>query len=87
VGTWRWSDSGTGTVTVNPNGTFSVVTSNATWHGTWQPVTGVLGSYTLTVSDTPKDSLKLAADGSSVSGADQYGNAISGVKMQPCSVN
>jgi Domain of unknown function (DUF4189) len=88
VGRWRWSDSGTtSTVTVSSNGTFSVVASNATWHGTWRPVTGVQGSYALTVSDTPKANLKLAADGSSVSGADQYGNATSGVKMQPCSVN
>ena len=87
MGTWHWSDSGTSTVTVNSNGTFSVVASNATWHGTWRPVTGVQGSYALTVSDTPKANLRLAADGSSVSGADQYGNAMLGVKMQPCSVN
>ena len=43
--------------------------------------------YILTGSDLPKDSVTLSADGTRVSGEDQYGLAISGVKTQPCNLN
>lgn len=82
VGTWRWA--GVLTVTVNTDGTYSVVSSNAKWHGKWQAVTGSPGSYILTGSDLPTDKVALAADGSHLSGADQYGIAISGTRTVSC---
>jgi hypothetical protein len=86
VGTWNWYADGQ-IVTVNANGTYSAAMSTGTFPGTWQPKFGSPGVYILTASDLPKDSVTLSADGTRVSGADQYGLAISGVRTQPCNLN
>ena len=85
VGTWNWD--GVLTVTVNANGTYSVASSNLKWHGTWQAVAGSPGAYVLTGSDLPTDRVALAADGSRLAGADQYGIAISGTRTDSCAAN
>ena len=93
VGTWNWVDVVTSKVTVTSNsssnsaGAFTAVSSNAAWHGKWQATAGATRSYTLTFSDLPLDKLTLAADGSRLSGADQYGLAISGTRAAACNVN
>jgi hypothetical protein len=84
VGTWHWVDVVASTVTVNSDGTFSAVSSNATWHGKWESIKASPGTYTLTASDLPKDKVTLAADGTRLSGADQYGLTISGVRRDSC---
>jgi serine/threonine protein kinase len=84
VGTWQWSDIVTSTVTINSDGTFSGVASNASWHGTWQAINAFDGTYSLTTSDLPRDRVTLAEDGSRVAGADQYGIPISGVRTGSC---
>jgi len=85
VGTWNWD--GVLTVTVNANGTYSVASSSLKWHGTWQAVAGSPGAYVLTGSDLPTDRVALAADGSRLAGADQYGIAISGTRTDSCAAN
>jgi hypothetical protein len=91
VGTWNWFDVVAIKVTVtsdnssNSAGTFTEVSSNANWHGKWQS-TGAQ-SYTLMFSDLPMDRLTLTADGSRLSGGDQYGLAISGTRAAACPVN
>lgn len=87
VGTWNWFDLSASKVTVNSDGTYSIVASNGTWRGKWQLVKAFPGTYILTASDTPKDRLRLAADGSRVSGANQYGIVISGLRMDSCPGN
>jgi hypothetical protein len=84
VGTWRWFDMVPSTVVVNSDGTWSAISSNDTWSGTWRAAMGSFGTYTMTASDVPKDKLTLASDGSRLSGADQYGIAISGVRTDSC---
>ncbi len=78
IGVWRWPNGVP--VTVLPNGTFSA----ATFHGRWKAVDAARGVYTLTWPN-PVDSVALSADGSHISGSNQYGIAISGVRTQPCS--
>jgi TIR domain len=77
IGTWRWPNAVP--VAVSPGGTFSA----ATFRGRWQAVDPSRGIYTLTWPG-PVDSVTLSADGSRVSGANQYGVAISGTRTQPC---
>jgi serine/threonine protein kinase len=84
VGTWRWFDMVPSTVVVNSDGTWSAMSSSLTWDGTWHADMGSFGTYTMTASDVPKDKLTLASDGSRLSGADQYGIAISGVRTGSC---
>lgn len=86
VGTWRWVDVVTSTVTVNADGTFSAVSSNAKWHGNWKSVETSPGTYIFTASDLPTDKVKLAANGSRLSGADQYGITIAGTRTSSCSI-
>jgi hypothetical protein len=80
IGAWRWPNGVP--VTVLPNGTFTA----ATFHGNWRATDAVRGIYTLTWP-SPVDSVTLSADGSHISGANQYGVAISGVRTEPCSEN
>jgi hypothetical protein len=80
VGVWRWPNGVP--VTVLANGTFTA----ATFHGRWQATDAAHGTYTLTWPN-PVDSVTLSSDGSRISGANQYGVAISGVRTQPCSEN
>jgi hypothetical protein len=80
VGTWAWS-SGV-PLTAYPDGTFSA----ATFRGKWQAVDVSRGTYALTWPN-PVDSVTLSADGTLVSGMNQYGVAISGVKTANCSGN
>lgn len=94
VGTWNWVDVITTikvTVTSdgssNSAGTFTAVTSNASWHGRWQATAGAPRSYTMTLSDLPLQKLTLTADGSRLSGTDQYGNVISETRAAACNVN
>ncbi len=80
VGIWIWVNGVP--VTVAPNGTFSA----ATFRGTWRASDASRGIYTLTWPN-PVDSVTLSADGTIVSGQNQYGVAISGTKTGPCSGN
>ena len=80
VGTWRWPNGVP--VIVSPNGTFSA----ATFMGKWQALDASRGLYTLSWPG-PVDSVTLTADGSRISGANQYGIKISGVRTQPCATN
>jgi TIR domain-containing protein len=80
VGVWRWPNGVP--VVVAPSGIFTA----ATFHGRWQATDPARGIYALTWPN-PVDSVTLSADGSRVSGTNQYGVAISGVKTQPCLEN
>jgi len=80
IGVWRWPNGVP--VTVLANGTFTA----ATFHGRWQATDVLRGIYTLTWPN-PVDSVALSSDGTRISGANQYGVAISGVKTAPCSEN
>lgn len=80
VGVWRWPNGVP--VVVAPNGIFTA----ATFHGRWDTEDATRGVYTLTWPN-PVDSLTLSADGSRLSGANQYGVTISGVKTEPCLAN
>jgi hypothetical protein len=84
IGTWNWFDVVASKVTINSDGTFSAVSSDATWHGAWEAVKTSPGTYELTASDLPKDKVTLAADGSRISGVDQYDVMISGVRTDSC---
>jgi hypothetical protein len=86
AGTWNLSADAQ-IMTVNADGTYSTAMPTGTFPGTWQAKFGSPGIYILTGSDLPKDSVTLSADGTRVSGADQYGLAISGVKTGPCNLN
>jgi hypothetical protein len=77
AGSWRWPNGVP--VIVNPNGSFTA----ASFRGRWQAVDASRGIYTLTWPN-PVDSVTLSADGSRVSGSNQYGVAISGVRIEPC---
>jgi len=77
VGTWNMSNNVP--LLVLPNGAFSA----AAFSGTWQTVDASRGIYTLTWPD-PVDSVKLSADGQTISGANQYGVATSGTRTEPC---
>jgi hypothetical protein len=83
IGTWNWFFMLPGKVTINSDGTFSGVVPNSTWHGTWQATKGSPGAYRLT-GEQPKDKITLTANGSRISGANQYGIAVSGVRSDSC---
>jgi hypothetical protein len=83
VGSWSWP--GGQLVIISPDGTF-LDFSAPSLHGKWNAVDAARGIYSMTWPD-PVDSVTLSADGTRVSGSDQYGIAISGVKTQPCSEN
>jgi hypothetical protein len=80
VGIWRWPNGVP--VVVAPDGTFTA----AIFRGKWRATDAARGIYTLTWPN-PVDSVILSPDGSRVSGTNQYGVAISGVKTEPCSEN
>jgi hypothetical protein len=79
VGTWRWSNGVP--LTVYADGGFSA----AAFRGRWQATDTSRGMYTLTWPN-PVDSVTLSG-GSRISGANQYGVAISGVRTEPCGEN
>ncbi|MGA2428543.1 MAG: toll/interleukin-1 receptor domain-containing protein [Candidatus Acidiferrum sp.] len=79
VGTWRWSNGVP--LTVYSDGGFSA----AAFRGRWQAIDTSRGMYTLTWPN-PVDSVTLSG-GSRISGANQYGVAISGVRTEPCGEN
>jgi hypothetical protein len=94
VGTWNWDEVvAPSKVTVtsgnssNSAGTFSTVAPKASWHGTWQATAGAPQSYTMTFSDLPLQRLTLTADGSRLSGTDQYANVVSVTRIAACNVN
>jgi hypothetical protein len=80
VGTWRWPNGVP--VIVYPDGKFSA----ATFRGTWQAIDASRGIYALRWPN-PVDSVTLSADGSHVSGTNQYGVAISGTRTESCTGN
>ncbi len=84
VGIWNWFDLVGSQVTVKSDGTYWAVSPKASWQGTWQTINPFTGTYQLTASDQPKDTLTLSDDGSRLSGADQYGIAISGTRVANC---
>jgi hypothetical protein len=80
IGTWTMSNNVP--LVVSANGAFSA----GTFSGTWQTVDPSRGIYTLTWPD-PVDSVTLSADDQTISGANQYGVATSGTRVEPCNVN
>jgi len=80
VGIWRWANGVP--LTASPDGSFTA----ATFRGRWQASDVSRGLYTLTWPN-PVDSVTLSADHSRISGMNQYGVAISGVRTEPCSEN
>ncbi|MGA2906208.1 MAG: toll/interleukin-1 receptor domain-containing protein [Terracidiphilus sp.] len=80
IGTWNMSNNVP--LVVSTNGVFSA----GTFSGTWQTVDASRGIYTLTWPD-PVDSVTLSADDQTISGANQYGVATSGTRVEPCNVN
>jgi hypothetical protein len=80
IGTWTMSNNVP--LLVSANGTFSA----GTFSGTWQTVDASRGIYTLTWPD-PVDSVTLSADDQTISGANQYGVATSGTRVEPCNVD
>jgi hypothetical protein len=87
VGVWNVFSGVPMTITVNGNGSYSSTTATGTFLGSWQPKYGSPGVYTMTGADLPWDSVTLSADGSRISGADQFGVATSGVRTTPCTIN
>jgi hypothetical protein len=73
AGAWRWYNGVI--VNIQPNGTFSAMTTG----GHWQSAGG--NSYRLTWPG-PIDTVTMSSDHQRVSGANQYGFAISGTKMR-----
>jgi hypothetical protein len=71
----------TSTVIVKADGTWLATSAGISWHGTWKAVDGSPRTYALVASDLPKDRLTLAADGTHMSGVDQYGLKISAVRQ------
>jgi hypothetical protein len=83
VGMWHWAYNVPGTVptvTVYPNGTYVAATAL----GTWKAIDASRGSYALTWSDPPTDSITLSPDGTAISGVDQWGLTTSAVKANIC---
>ena len=80
AGTWQWANGWT--VNVSSNGTFT----SASFRGTWRAVDASRGIYEMTWP-SPVDSITLLGGGTRVSGANQYGVAISGVKTGSCGGN
>jgi TIR domain len=80
VGLWRWPNGVP--VTIQADGGFSA----GPFRGRWKAIDASRGIYTLTWPN-PVDSVELSADGSRVSGANQYGVAISGVRTESCAAN
>jgi hypothetical protein len=80
AGTWHWANGWD--VSISPNGTFI----SGTYRGTWRSVDTSRGVYEMTWP-SPVDSVTLLAGGTRISGANQYGVAISGVKNGSCGGN
>lgn len=79
-GTWHWTNGYT--VNISANGTFT----SGSFRGTWRAVDASRGIYEMTWPK-PVDSVTLMAGGTRVSGSNQYGVAISGIKTGVCGGN
>jgi hypothetical protein len=80
AGTWHWANGWN--VSVAPNGTFT----SGTFRGTWRTVDAARGIYEMNWP-SPVDSVLLLGGGTRLSGANQYGVAISGTKTGACGGN
>jgi hypothetical protein len=80
AGTWHWANGWN--VDVAPNGTFT----SGSFRGTWRAVDASRGLYEMNWP-SPVDSVVLLGGGTRISGANQYGVAISGVKTGACGGN
>jgi hypothetical protein len=80
TGTWHWANGWD--VSISPNGAFTT----GSFRGTWRSVDTSPGIYEMTWP-SPADSVTLLAGGTRISGANQYGVAISGVKTGACRGN
>jgi TIR domain len=80
TGTWRWPNGAL--VTVFTNGTFMC----GPFNGTWKTIDASRGTYTMTWPG-PIDTIAIDPSGTHVTGANQYGVAISGVRTEPCKTN
>lgn len=80
VGTWRWENGVPVVISANGNATAGSI------RGTWQPISIAQGTYTITWM-VPVDNVRLLAGGSRISGKNNYGVAISGVRTEPCDQN
>lgn len=80
TGTWHWANGWD--VSISPNGTFK----SGSFRGTWRSVDTSPRIYEMTWP-SPVDSVTLLAGGTRISGANQYGVAISGVNTGACGGN
>ncbi|MGA7635397.1 MAG: toll/interleukin-1 receptor domain-containing protein [Candidatus Acidiferrales bacterium] len=80
AGTWHWANGWN--VSVAPNGSFT----SGTFRGTWRTVDAARGIYEMNWP-SPVDSVLLLGGGTRLSGANQYGVAISGTKTGACGGN
>jgi TIR domain len=80
TGTWRWNNGWS--VVVSQDGTFS----SGSFRGTWRTVDALHGLYEM-YWPAPVDSVLLLGGGTRISGKNQYGVAISGVKTGACGGN
>jgi hypothetical protein len=87
VGVWNAFSGVPMTITFNANGSYSATMATGTFLGSWQPKYGSPNVYTMTGADLPRDTVTLSADGSRLSGADQFGLATSGVRTEPCTIS
>jgi hypothetical protein len=87
VGTWSWVAGIPFGIAIDANGTYSATSSTGTFHGTWQPVDGTPGVYTLKAAELPVDTVTLSANGLQLTGANQYGFPTSGTKTGTCAVD
>ncbi|MGA9060949.1 MAG: toll/interleukin-1 receptor domain-containing protein [Terracidiphilus sp.] len=80
VGSWILSNNVP--MFVYPTGTFT----SATFTGAWRTIDASSGVYSLTWPPLI-DSVTLSPDAQQITGANQYGVAVSGTRTEPCSVN
>ncbi len=80
IGTWRWPNGAL--VTIYSNGTFIC----GPFNGTWKTMDASRGTYTITWPG-PIDSIALDPSDTRLTGGNQYGIAVSGVRTEPCKTN
>jgi len=80
IGTWRWENGVPVVISANGRATAGSI------HGVWQSINAAQGTYTITW-DAPVDSVALLSGGTRISGKDNYGVAISGMRTEPCDQN
>lgn len=79
-GNWRWSNGGI--VNIYPGG----AAVGGPFQGRWKEIDGSRGTYTITWP-AAIDTIDLVPGGSRVSGSNQWGTAVSGIRSDSCGAN